>query len=290
MIFNNLITLTLLSVSMMLSCGAQTKTGRNADPSQWPFDPTAEDSGAGQGPGTSNELAATCFERKSRDIPEGLGRLCENEIKTNPAFARLHKILCEDRQIFSALTVTKCGWNGAASTINQHIHYYEVEQDIQKDYEDVHGSIVYVPVPIEKFMSPFRLAFENFDKFKADGFQWVAGTREHRNLSGTKWEEGINYRFRANKDLYDIGYQGNIRLYDLGPDTYAHLNYATGDLARILEFAQIVIYKRQPNNTTMSIKLEHRKVSSQGLFDRAKKTSHELTREIMEKGLKNAEK
>ena len=100
----------------------------------------------------------------------------------------------------------------------------------------------------------------------------------------------IRDRFRAFKELYDIGYQGTNTLYRLGPDTYLHLNYATGDYVRIMEFAQIVIYRGNPDGTATSVKLEHRKVKSQGLYDRAKKSGFEMTRELMEKGVKNATK
>ncbi len=291
MVFNVLRLLIVITMPLTLACGAKTNTGRNADSSQWPKDPDADViDGIGRGGTSPNGRAANCFEQSSREAPESLRTLCDHEIKSNPAFNKLHNVLCVEGKLFSSLNKPTCGWNGTMATINHHIYYYEMEQDTQKDYQDMHASILRVQVPVTKVMIPFRLAFENFEQFKAQGFQWVSGTREHRNLSATTWEQGINYRFRANKELYDIGYQGTTKLYDLGSNTFAHLNFATGDFARILEFAQIVIYKGQADGSTMTIKLEHRKVSSQGLYDRAKKTGLELTRELMEKGFKNATK
>lgn len=291
MIFNALATLLVLSLSLTCSCGAKTNTGRNADSSQWPLDPDESViDGAGRGTGPANDRAVNCFETSSKDIPQSLRALCESEIKPNPSFSKLHQILCVEGKLFPSLNKPSCGWDGSLPTINNHLYYYEMEKDTHKDYQDVHASILHIPVPVKKFMIPFRLAFEDFDQFKAQGYQWVSGTREHRNLSGTTWEQGVNYRFRANKELYDIGYQGSTKLFELGPNTYAHINFATGDFARILEFAQIVIYSAQPDNSTVTIKLEHRKVSSPGLYERAKKTGLELTRELMEKGFKNATK
>jgi hypothetical protein len=269
----------------LLSCGPKTNTGRNADPSQWPMDPSAQADGQ-----ESKELSTRCFQKAASALPPSLQTLCENDIKTNPAFSKLHSVLCADKKLISSLSDTSCGWDGNASTLNRYIHVYEMESDKQKDYEDVHASIVKVPVAIERFMKPLRLAFENYDEFKSQGFQWLSGTREHRNLSGTTWEQGIKYRFRANKDLYDIGYQGTNTLYTLDENTFIHLNYATDDFARIISFSQLVIYQSRPNNTGITIKLEHRKVSSQGLYDRAKKSAMEMTRELMEKGYKNATK
>lgn len=288
MAFNLSKSLMVIAVAAVTACGAKTDTGRNANPELWPGD------GSGQTPGitgsTDSELASKCFQKSAAKAPDGLKILCDNEIGGNPAFAKLHKILCADNKMIAALSEPSCGWSGAASTLNQHLYFFEMEPDKQKNYQDVHASIVHVPVSVDRFMHPLRIAFENYDEFKAQGYQWLAGTREHRNLSGTKWEQGIQYRFRANKDLYDIGYQGSNTLYQVDQDTFLHLNYATGDYARIVSFAQIVLYKKLPDNTALSVKLEHREVSSQGLYDRAKKTGLEMTRELMEKGYRNATK
>ncbi len=269
----------------LLSCGPKTTTGRNADPSQWPEDPSTQSGGQ-----ESKELSSRCFQKAASKIPPSLQTLCENEIKNNPAFSKLHAVLCIDKKLISSLSDASCGWDGNPESLNRFIHVYEMESDKQKDYQDVHASIISVPVAIERFMKPLRLAFENYDEFKSQGFQWLSGTREHRNLSGTTWEQGVRYRFRANKDLYDIGYQGTNTLYTLDENTFVHLNYATDDFARILSFSQVVIYQSLPNDKGIAIKLEYRKVSSQGLYDRAKKSAMDMARELMEKGYRNATK
>ena len=286
--FAKIIQLISIIASLLLcTCGAQIKTGRNSDPAKWPESaktPVTEAPALGDDQGGTT----SCFDVKARSIPQDIATFCADAIKPQAVFKELYPLLCEQGFLTGLLKTPSCGWDGTPSRIKSYIHHYYIQKDTTKDYEDINATITHTPVPLERFMRPVRLAFENYEQFKSEGYQWINGTREHKNLSGTNWEQGVNYRFRADKVEYEIGYQGTMKLYQLSPDLFAHINYATGDYARIADFAQIILYSRQADNTALTLKLEHRRVASQGLYDLAKRSAGELARDVMEKGYKNA--
>ena len=284
--------LTIATAMDLMSCGNETNTGRNADPAKWPTAPqnnSEQNSEQNENPGRGS-ANQSCFESTTREIPDAIAKICAENIQPEPAYKGLYPIICEQGKVIASFNRPSCGWDGNLQTINRYIHHYYVQPDKTQDYEDLHASFVHAPVPLQKYMFAVRLAFENFDEFKRLGYQWVAGTREHRNLSGTTWEQGVNYRFRVEKEQYDIGYQGYNKLYQISPTLFMHLNHATGDFARIAAFAQIVFYQEQADGSTVSFKIEHRRVSSHGFYDLAKKTSAETVRDVMEKGYRNATK
>lgn len=273
------------------ACGSKIDTGRNADPTLWPKSSEETDTTETKPPGSQPGLNGTnCFDAATTEIPETITKLCQEHLKPEPAFEKLYPIICEQGKVIAAFDHPECGWDGNPTSIRRHYHHYYEQKDKTLDYEDIHASFVTVPAPSAKFMGAVRLVFENYDEFKRQGFQWVAGTREHRNLSGTKWEEGIRYRFRADKEAFEIGYQGFNKLYQLGPNLWVHLNHATGDFARITHFSQVVFYRQHPDQTSSSFKLEHRKIRSQGYYDIARKSGSELITDVMQKGYRNATK
>ena len=268
----------------LTACGPRVNTGRNDDPASWRTDEESPSRGSDS---SSNQA---CFESTLTSIPAEIQSLCSDAIKGIAELSNLYPILCEQGKMLTALNQPTCGWDGAPQTMNNFLHRFYTEKDTTKDYEDITASIVHAPASADRYKLPVRLAYENFDEFKRQGYQWTAGTRENKNISGTTWEQGIQYRFRADKDVYEVGYQGYTKLFTLSPTMSAQLNHATGDFERIKKFAQIVLYSEQPDHSTLILRLENRAVSSQGLFERAKKTALELDREAMEKGFKNATK
>jgi hypothetical protein len=263
------------------ACGPRIDTGRNHDPSQWPVTPPESESGNARG-------SSSCFESTPSSIPSELQALCTAELKSNAVFAKIAPILCDQGKMLTAINNPSCGWDGSPRNMNNYLHRFYTEKDTTKDYEDVAASIVHAPVSADRYTRPISLAFENYEEFKRQGFQWTAGTREIKNLSSTKWEQGIQYRFRADKDVYEVGYQGQTKRYQLSPTLSAQINYATGDFERITKFAQVVLFSEQPDHSTLALRLENRAVSSQGLFERAKKSALELDYEALEKGYRNA--
>jgi hypothetical protein len=285
-LINHLILITLLPG--IAACGVKTDTGRNGDPNAWPESDNLPVSDSGS-PSNTGETDS-CFSKPDAAIPTVVDTFCSAHLKTNPSFRGLHKILCEEKKLWRAMESKTCGWTGQLGNIKKHMHFYAMEQDQSKDYADIHASIIRTPVSLERLMTPVRLAFENYPEFKRLGYRWLDGTREHVNLSNTTWEQGVQYRFRATKESYELGYQGHNTLYKLDEQTFVHLNYATGDYERILEFAQVVVYRRVSEGSSLVIKLEQRKVQSSGLYAFAKKTGYSLTRELMEKVYSNATK
>lgn len=278
--------LSLFTLSIFASCTPQIDTGRNADPETWPNrsqgDEDITDSGG---------LRSACFLTPPETVITEIKSLCDHEIRAHQEFSDLAPILCESGYLLNAIDKPQCGWDGQSQAPKkQFIHRYFTQQDRSKDYEDITSSIIRTPVSIETYTRVIKMAFENFDEFLRQGYQWASGTRENRNLSGTKWEDGVSYRFRADKDVYEVGYEGRIRYYQLTPTLGIHLNRAVGDFERIKKFSQIGIYSQLPDNTTLTIRLEHRQISSNGLFDLAKKSALELDYEAMEKGYANATK
>ena len=270
----------------ILACDPRVDTGRNADPGAWPTGPAGDDQGT-RGDG----LRATCFLTGPENFPEALKQICDTELRPTPEFSELAPILCDSGHLLNAIDKPQCGWDGQSqSPKKRFIHRFFTQKDKTQDYEDITSSIIHTPVTMATYTNMIRLAFENFDEFQRQGYQWASGTRENRNLSGTKWEDGVSYRFRADKDVYEVGYEGRIRYYQLTPTLGIHLNRAVGDFERIKKFAQIGIYSQLPDNTTLTIRLEHRQISSNGLFDLAKKSALELDYEAMEKGYNNATK
>jgi hypothetical protein len=283
----NLIAAILLGAACVGACGADIKTGRNADPKRWPNAENTPSSDR-QGTGDLNAPRSSCFDALPNSIPTEFKQFCDNVLKPQAELKELYPRLCDEGFLVGRLKSPSCGWNGDPARMRAFMHHYAMQKDTTKDYEDVNASITHAPVPLERYMHPVRLAFENYDQFKTEGYQWVAGTREHRNLSATTWEQGIQYRFRADKVEYEIGYQGHMRLYQLTPDLFVHVNYATGDFARIAQFAQVMLYSRQSDQSTLAIKIEHRRVTSQGLYDLAKRSAADMAKDVMEKGYKNA--
>lgn len=268
------------------ACGAKVDTGRNADPSKWPNAQNTPDQTT-----ATDSLRSKCFLSKADMIPQEFKDLCDRELSTNDAFKDLVPILCDSGHLLAAMDTPECGWNGNASSPKiKFVHRYYMQKDTSQDYEDITSSIIRTPVSLTSYTDVVRLAFENFDEFKNRGYQWTSGTRENRNLSGTKWEDGINYRFRADKESYEVGYQGLVKYIQLTPTLAVHINRATGDYERIKKFAQIVIYRELPDQSTLTMRLEHRKTQSSGLFEIAKKSALDLDFEAMEKGYSNATK
>jgi hypothetical protein len=276
------------------SCGNQIDAGRNGDPSRFPVTKGQKESESNPkdpaNPGPSDNQPINCFQKTTTEIPAGLTKLCAEVIKPEAGFKDLYPILCEQSQLIAVINQPSCGWDGKENTMQRFIHHYSMSTDPTKDYEDVHATILHTPITVDKFMSSVRLAFENFDEFKRQGFQWIDGTKQQKNLTGKTWEQGVEYRFRADKGQYEIGYQGINKLYQISPLLFVHLNRATGDYARVAEFSQIALYQQQADNSTLTIKLEHRRISSEGLYSIAKKSSAELVTDFMKKGYNNAVK
>jgi hypothetical protein len=275
----------ILSIS---GCGTKINTGRNSDPGNWPkgtSNPTdTGDSGNG---GTPTQ---GCFSLQVTELDPAIKTFCAEHINKQPELASLAGIICEKKLLTGLLKKTGCGWTGDKAKVMGYVHRFDIQTDRSKDYEDIVGSATHAPVTPEKFATPIMLAFENYAEFKSKGFQWVDGTREMTNQSGGTALSGLTYRFRAEKPEYEVGYKGRVQFYQLTPDLIAHINVATGDYARIIAFEQIAFYQRLPDQTTMTVRLEHRKVSSQGLFDLAKRSATEMSRDTMEKGFSNATK
>jgi hypothetical protein len=273
-------------MATFLACDPNVDTGRNADPGAWPSAPSGDDQTMNSG-----GMRGTCFLTPPENFPDEIKKLCDRELRGTTEFSELVPILCDSGYLLNAIDKPECGWGGQSSNSKSHyIHRYFTQKDKTQDYEDVTSSIIHTPVTMETYTNMIRMAFENFDAFLRRGYQWASGTRENRNLSGTKWEEGVNYRFRADKDVYEVGYEGRIRYFQLTPSLGMHINRATGDFERIKKFAQIVIYSELPDRTTITIRLENRQIQSSGLFDLAKKSALELDFEAMEKGYANATK
>jgi len=274
-------------IVLLTACGPHVNTGRNSDPNKWPNPPATGEDAASDPTG----LNSTCFATKSNSIPENIKKVCDGELRTTAEFKNLVPILCDDGMLISALDKPECGWDGQPSNSkNRYIHRYYIEKDTSKDYEDITSSIIHIPGTINALTNIMRLAFENFDEFKRRGYQWTSGTRENRNLSGTTWDQGVKYRFRADKEAYEVGYEGHIKFLQLTPTLAIHLNRATGDFERINHFAQILIYSQLPDSSSLAIRLENRKIASNGLFNLAKKGAVQLDMEAMEKGYSNATK
>jgi hypothetical protein len=281
----NIIACAALTVTIA-ACDPQVDTGRNSDPGAWPTGPAGQD----QNTETSG-MRATCFLSGPENFPDEIKNLCDSELRATDEFSSLVPVLCDSGYLLNALDKPQCGWDGQSqSPKKRFIHRFFTQKDKSQDYEDITSSIIHTPVTIGTYTNPIRLAFENFDEFQRQGYQWASGTRENRNLSATKWEDGLSYRFRADKDAYEVGYEGRIRYYQLTPTLGIHLNRAVGDFERIKKFAQIVLYSQLPDSTTLTIRLEHRQISSSGLFDLAKKSALDLDYEAMEKGYANATK
>ena len=268
------------------ACGPRVETGRNDDPRTW-----QSSSGDSETTTDPNGIKARCFLAKPDSVPNEIKAVCDQELRTNEAFARLVPLLCDQGNLLAALDKPECGWNGPTSSSKQrYIHRFYTEADTTKDYEDVTSSIIHTPVTMNTFTGVVRMAYENFEEFRRQGYLWTSGTRENRNISGTTWDEGVQYRFRADKEAYEVGYEGITKFIQLTPTLAVHVNRATGDFERITKFAQVVIYRELPDHTTLTIRLENRQIASGGLFGLAKKGAQELDLEAMEKGYSNAVK
>lgn len=296
MTLEKLLPFAVASLALLSNCGNKIDTGRNSDPSQWPS-PTATGSNTGEAnpegtngntTGERGTLTSRCFELKTTKIPTEIAKICADNIKPVAELKELYPLICEQGYLISLLQKPECGWDGTPATMKRHTHHYSVQTDPAKDYEDVHATITHAPVSVSKYLVAPRLAYENFDEFKRLGFQWMAGTKEQKNLSGTTWENGVVYSFRADKGEYELGYKGTSKLYQLSSTLYAVLNYANGDFARIAAYSQIIFYQEQPDHTTISVSLAHRRISSPGLYDIAKKSCAEQLKDMFEKGYKNA--
>ncbi len=282
-------------ILLAIACGTKVDTGRNGQPivaekTATPSNPDAPDLNNPGSPDVVASPSGSCLKKTTSTIPEELVKLCADSIKSEPGFKDLHPILCEKGHLIAILNRPNCGWDGTPSTMKQFMVHYSMNTDPALDYEDVNASALHVPVTVDKVLRGVRLAFENYPEFKLQGYQWIEGTREQRNLTGKTWEDGVEYRFRADKGLYEIGYQGVNKLYQLSPTLFVHLNRATGDFERIAEFSQIVLYQQQSDNSTLVLKLEHRRIKSTGLYTLAKKSAAELLSDLMKKGYTNATK
>jgi hypothetical protein len=276
----------LILAGLVIACEPKIDTGRNGDPGSWPTAPSGDNQTAPVG-----GLKSTCFLTPAEKTPDEIKKLCDEDLASMAELSELRSILCEAGYLLNAIDKPQCGWDGNLDTSkNRFIHRYFTQSDKSKDYEDVTSSVIRVPVTLTTYTEIIRLAFENFDEFTRRGYQWASGTRENRNLSQNSWQDGLSYRFRADKDVYEVGYEGHIRYYQLTPSLGIHVNRAVGDFERIKKFAQIIIYNQLEDDSTLIIRLEHRQIQSSGLFDLAKKSALELDFEAMEKGHANATK
>jgi hypothetical protein len=276
-----------LSALFLAACGSRIDTGRNGIPVAQPVD-QSESPEQTNGPNVVPGQVVPCFKRTTKDIPENLAKLCSETIKPNASYKELYPILCEEGRLVAILNSPKCGWDGTPSTLKRFKTLYSMSTDPTQNYDDIHSTVIHAPVPLANVLKSFRLAFENYPEFKLQGYQWIEGTREQRNLTGKTWEQGVEYRFRADKGLYEIGYQGINQLYQMSPTLFVHLNRATGDYERVAAFSQIAMYHQLADNTTMIIKLEHRTITSTGLYNIAKVNASELLVDFMKKGYSNA--
>ena len=283
----------LAAIMLLANCGNKIDTGRNSDPTKWPSRGDGNSSANGtdqQSDGGRGTSVNSCFAIKSSAIPAEISNFCASEIKPIKELNELHSIMCEQGYLVSLLRKPGCGWDGNPQTMKRYAHHYSVQTDHSKDYEDVNATIIHAPVPLSKYLMAPRLAYEDFDEFKRQGFQWMAGTKEQKNLSGTTMENGIHYSFRADKGQYELAYHGIAKTFQLTPTLSVLLNYGNSDFARIAAFSQIVFYQEQADHSTLSVRLEHRRISSQGLYDLAKKSCAEQLKDMFEKGYKNAVK
>ncbi len=280
------------SVVLAASCGTTINTGRNATPVKQPVDqaetPEQSSEQSPSGPNAESGQVTPCFSRTTKNIPENLVKLCNETIKPDASYKELYPIVCEQGRLVAILNSPKCGWDGSPSTLKRFKTFYSMSTDPTLNYEDVNSTVIHAPAPIGNVLKSFRLAFENFPEFKLQGYQWIDGTREQRNLTGKTWEQGVEYRFRADKGLYEIGYQGVNQLYQISPTLFVQLNRATGDYERVAAFSQMAMYQQLADNTTMIIKLEHRTINSPGLYNLAKVSASELLVDFMKKGYANA--
>lgn len=277
------------------SCGATVETGKNNDPGKWPQPPLSPTSDIeGQTPETEDDapgttvtsgtaLSTSCFRSESTELPTKLHTMCDGVLKADPKLVKVHYYLCVKKFLVNALDVSACGWRGDAKNIINYTKVYEREPESSgKNYEDVHATIISPQVPATKFIEFVRLAFENYKEFKNRGYFWLAGTRENTNLNQGTLESGVRYRFRLEKDAYELGYAGHIKLIPLDENTWIQVNVADSDFVRVQHLAQVTLIKRQPDNTVVVAKLEHKIVdSSGGLYNRAWKGAIEVMKDLM---------
>jgi hypothetical protein len=270
------------------SCGNKVNTGRNGDPSRWPSNSANSENPQN---GTSQRgSSSTCFTMQVAELDPAIQSFCEQKAVNHPVLTKIAPYICQKKVLTGLLKKPECGWNGDASKVTSYIYRYDMQTDKTQDFEDIVGYAIHSPTTPEATALPTSLAYQAYDEFKAKGYQWSDGTREILNLNHGNIESGVDYRYRADKSEYEIGFQGHAQLIQLTPDLLAHINYATSDFARILAFEQIVLYQRLPDKTAMTVRIEHRKVASKGLFDIAKKNTMEMSKDTMLKGYSNANK
>ncbi|MCX6126124.1 MAG: hypothetical protein NTV34_15440 [Proteobacteria bacterium] len=204
------------------ACGARVDTGRNQNPNEWPRDEGSNQNGpgtissptSGRSPNESPEtngspIAGSCFRTEASVLMPALQKLCDENIKINPLLAKIHEYLCVKKFLLSALHQKSCGWHGDPTSLMRHISIYEREPETSgRDYEDVHATILNPPVAAPVYLNFMRLAFENYSEFKRQGFQWISGTRESTNLNQGTLESGVKYKFRVDREAYELGYSG----------------------------------------------------------------------------------
>jgi hypothetical protein len=295
------------TVLQLTSCSPSVDTGRNDTPEDWeegsvdsPFQTTGTPPSSDNSPSTSDEATNTnnqrrpskCFDPSTNDLPETVLGLCRDVIAPVPALAKIHEFFCQRKHLLNAFQNKECGWTGDESKLRRSMRIFErAPESAGGDYEDIHATIVNVPMDAESYTKIVGLAFEDYASFKSKGYQWVSGTRDNRNLNGGRFDSGIDYNFMVEKEAYELGYNAHIQLYKLADGLWIHVNYATGRFVRIKYLGQIAIYAEQADGSTNVIKLEHKAVESRGgLYNRAYKAALELIEDFMRKVRFNAER
>lgn len=292
---------------ILCTCAPKIDTGRNGStgsnhseignggPGDNPGEPGAPgpngQPGPGQGPNGGNLVNVECFTSQAQELPAAVAKVCDEQIKPNPLLAKIYTYACEKKYLVSAINQASCGWEGDESNINQFMHVYERESEASgKDYYDVHATALHLPTSVDKTTHFIRLVFENYAQFKAEGFQWLSGTRENSNLNNGTFDNGVQFRFRLDKDIYELGYSGHVQIFKIDDKTWMQVMYADKDFVRVKNIAQVTYYHELADGTTMAFKLEHKSVESKGLYRRAWQGAIEIAQDLMKKSMFNATK
>lgn len=290
------------------ACGPKIDTGRNehprdntegvaAGPDQGSDNPGGSggngggnpSNGAGNNGNGGNLTGVACFTAETKALPASLVQICRDYIQPNPLLAKIYEGVCVKGLFLASMDHPGCGWEGDQAKIKNFIYTYEREPESSgKDYEDVHATIIHLPVPAAKAIAFVRLVFEDFNQFKAEGYKWIAGTRESTNQNGGKLETGVIYKFRVDKDVYELGYSGRIQIFQIDSKTWLHVNYADRNFTRVKGIEQSTIYHDLPDGTSMMLKFEHKSIESKGLYRRAWAGAIELAEDLMTKCWSNS--
>ena len=295
-------------IALLAACGPKVDTGRNANPRSDGLDSETGGPGGGpngQGPGgqvgpggqdgnggSGSGLAdATCFTTETKNIPDALAKVCNEYIKPNALLGKVYDHLCVKGHMLAVMDQPACGWQGDEASIKQFMYTYEREPESSgKDYEDTHATIMHISKPAAKVIYFDRLIFEDYARFKSEGFLWISGTRESVNLNNSTLEKGLLTRSRIDKDIYELGYSGRVQLFQIDSKTWMQVLYADSDFIRVKGLEQINIFHDLPDGTSMVLKIEHKSIESKNLYNRAWKGAIDIALDIMRKSWSNANK